>query len=305
VLRALAAVVALLPWRALRALGALVGWLAGSVLRIRRAHVEEAMEAAGVEGAAREARAMYSSLGAGALELLWMSGRGAEAVAHASIDEGSRARWRGVLAGGRGVVIAASHTGNWDLAACAIAREVQLLVVTKRLRVRSLDRFWQRTRAAMAVGLAEARGALPRARAALRAGGAVAMMIDQVPASARHAVQAPFLGRVALADRAPAALAAAAGAPLVVAASRRDARGEHVLHVLDVLEPPREGRRAWIDDATRRATSALDVFVRAHPSQWLWLHRRWKRLDRAPRPGMLRTPCRTPSSSRAGASRAA
>ena len=39
-LRALAILVAGLPWRALRLPGALLGWLAGSVLRIRRGHVE-------------------------------------------------------------------------------------------------------------------------------------------------------------------------------------------------------------------------------------------------------------------------
>ncbi len=102
------------------------------------------------------------------------------------------------------------------------------------------------------------------------------MMIDQVPASPRHAVTVEFLGAKAHADRAAAALAAASGAPLVVAASRRDERGRQVLQVLDVLLPPHRATRAWIERATRDATSALEAFVRRHPSQWLWLHRRWK-----------------------------
>ncbi|HTQ49024.1 MAG TPA: lysophospholipid acyltransferase family protein [Polyangiaceae bacterium] len=281
-----------------RALGALLGWLAGSVLRIRRTHVEQSMRAAGIDAPEREARAFYAELGLSAIEFLRLALRGPRALSHVEIDEPSRARWRDALARNHGVVVAASHTGNWDLAACAVAREVELLVVTKHLSVRWLDRFWQSTRAALGVRLADAAGAMARARETLRRGGAVAMMIDQAPSRAQNAVSVEFLGRTAHADRAAAALAASAGAPLVVAASRRDELGRQIVEVLDVLLPPRRAGRAWIERATREATRALDAFVRRHPSQWLWLHRRWK--------PMLASPCRTtPSSSPAGASTAA
>lgn len=280
-----------------RALGAALGWLAGSVLRIRRAHVEHSMRVAGIDRPERAARGFYAELGTSAVEFLWLALRGARALSHVDIDARSRVRWREALALNRGVVVAASHTGNWDLAACVVAREGELLVVTKHLSVGWLDRFWQSTRGALGVRLADAAGALARAKETLRRGGAVAMMIDQVPASARHAVPVEFLGAPAHADRAAAALAASSGAPLVVAASRRDEHGRQVLEVLDVLLPPPRAARAWIERATRDATRALDAFVRRHPSQWLWLHRRWK--------PMLAAPCRTtPSSSPAGASTA-
>jgi Kdo2-lipid IVA lauroyltransferase/acyltransferase len=282
-----------------RVLGALLGWLAGSVLRIRRAHVERAMRAAGVEQPSRQARAMYRALGTSVFEFLWMAARGVAVLDVVTIEPASRARWAQALSEGRGVVVAASHTGNWDLSACAIAREVELLVVTKRLSVRWLDRFWQATRAKLGVRLTEASGAVGRAREVARRGGAVAMMIDQVPL-VRHALPVAFLGQSAHADRAPAAMAAAAGAPLVVAVGRREPSGRHLLHVLEVLTPPSRPTRVWIDEATRRATRELERFVLAYPDQWLWMHRRWK--------PMLAAPCktgRTPSSSRAEASRAA
>jgi KDO2-lipid IV(A) lauroyltransferase len=263
------------------------------------------MRAAGIAAAAEQARGMYRALGASAVEFLWMAAGGARAFEHVRIEAGSSGPWRAALARGRGVVVAASHTGNWDLAACAVARDVELLVVTKRLHVRWLDRFWQRTRAAQGVRLADPSGALKRARETLARGGAVAMMIDQVPSAAKHGIVVEFLGRPALVDRAAATLAARAGAPLVLAASRREPGGEHVLHVLGVLLPPTRAPRAWIDMATVTATRALDRFVREHPSQWLWLHRRWKRLDPPPRAGMLGEPCPTRSSSPVAASRAA
>jgi len=99
-LRWLAAVVAILPWAALEPVGALLGWLAGSVLRIRRAHVEQAMGAAGIEDASGSARGMYRALGASALEFLWLTRRGNEATRHVRID----AEQRGDLTSDQAVV---------------------------------------------------------------------------------------------------------------------------------------------------------------------------------------------------------
>jgi KDO2-lipid IV(A) lauroyltransferase len=278
-LRALAAIVGCLPWTALAFPGRMLGWLAGTVLRIRRDHVEDAMRAAGIEGPRRQAAAMYASLGRSAFEFLWLAGRGGagvEALAYVGIDPASEGVWRALGADRGGVVLAASHTGNWDLAAIAAARDGELLVVTKRLRVASLDGLWQSTRARLGVRLCEARGAMAESRGVLARGGAVAMMIDQVPSHPRHATAVTFLGRRALADRAPAALAASTGAPLVVVAARATQGGRHVLSVLDVHRPPRRAGPAWVEEATRASTASLEAFVLAHPSQWLWMHRRWK-----------------------------
>jgi KDO2-lipid IV(A) lauroyltransferase len=301
-----------LPWKALGPAGAVLGWVAGSVLRIRREHVHAAMRGAGVAEPAREARAMYRSLGQSVFEFLWLASRGTDATAHVTLAPASRTAWSDAVAQGRGVVIAASHTGNWDLAACAMARETELLVVTKHLRAAGLDAFWQATRVRQGVSLvstasiasaasmvsaasmasmasmasvapaAPARGTFAHSLDVLSRGGTVAMMIDQVPDSTLHATALDFLGRAAFVDRAPATLAARAMAPLVVAASRRAPSGRHELYVLAVLTPPPRPGRDWIEQATRQAAQALDQFVRAYPSQWLWLHRRWKR----PPPGV-------------------
>jgi KDO2-lipid IV(A) lauroyltransferase len=243
-------------------------------LRIRRAQVEAAMKRAGVARPAQEARAMYGALGAGAVELLALS-RDHGVLANVAVDAASRERWSEAVRARRGVVLAASHTGNWDLAACAIAREIELVVVTKHLSAGSLDAFWQKTRAARGVHLVDAGGAIAVAREAIARGAAVAIMIDQVPVARRHALEVDFLGAAAFVDRTAATIAATTGAPLLVTAAERTTTG-HLLHVLAVLEPPRRGRRAWIDGATRDATRALERFVLAHPRDWLWLHRRWR-----------------------------
>jgi lauroyl/myristoyl acyltransferase len=55
-----------------------------------------------------------------------------------------------------------------------------------------------------------------------------------------------------------------------VAFPRREADGTHLLEVAEVLAPPAEGAGpAWVDEATRRASAALEAFVRGRPEQWL------------------------------------
>jgi KDO2-lipid IV(A) lauroyltransferase len=276
----LARIVARFPFRFMRAFGVPLAWLSGSVLRVRRAHVEESLRRGRCSEPARAARRMYRSLGAGVMELLWLSARPTEALAPvASLEPASRGALDAALARGRGVVLAASHTGNWELAACTMARSLDLLVVTKPIRDKGIDRFMRRARTKHGLRLAAPEGAIVAARETLARGGCVAMLIDQVPEALAHGVPLDFMGETALADRAPAALAACSGAPLVVVAFRRDERGRHVIRVLRVLFPPPRERRAWIVRATNEANAALEAFVRAYPSQWLWLHKRW----RAPR----------------------
>jgi KDO2-lipid IV(A) lauroyltransferase len=231
------------------------------------------MTRAGIEP--RVAPEMFASLGTSAIELLWIAARPRSLAEYTEIEPNSSQEILRARREGRGIVFAASHTGNWDLAACAIAREVPLMVVTKRLSASWVDAFWQSSRAAYGVTLVEAAGAMRKARTHLANGGAVAMMIDQVPDDTKHAIQAPFLGANAWVDRAPFALAARTGAPLMVSAAHRRARTQS-LEVIDVLRPPERGRSEWIAEAATRATASLDAFVRAHPTEWLWMHRRWK-----------------------------
>jgi lauroyl/myristoyl acyltransferase len=276
-------VVARLRFSALAGPGKVLGFVAGSILRIRRRPVEVAMRRAGVGAPAPHVRALFCGLGQGALELLWLAGasrqRGEEALArHVRLDMGAL---DGALAAGP-VVLAATHTGSWELAAYAAARALaarkrRLVVVAKPVSSPAFHGFMMRLRVRFGLSVVAPAGALRAARRALSRGDVVAMPIDQVPDRARHGERLPFLGEHAWVDRGPATLAARAGAALVVtAAERRGAR--QVVRVLAVIHPPAAGEsaQAWIGEATRKATAALEAFVEDEPGAWLWLHRRWR-----------------------------
>jgi Kdo2-lipid IVA lauroyltransferase/acyltransferase len=283
-LLAMAALWLLTPWRLVRAGGALVGAAAGSVLRIRRREVEDRLRAAGFADEHRVASDMYASLGAGLLELLWISAPGRRDLrgkvrlsARAEELLASLALPPGGLAPS-GAVVATAHVGNWDLAACAVAERAPLFVVSKRLSIRWLDATWQRLRARRGVRLLPVEGAVKGSLSALGRGALVAMIIDQAPERPRGALKLPFLGHDAWHDLAPATVAARSGKPLVLALGKRLADGTHLVDTPLCLHPPPRADRAWIEAATGEMVSALEAFIRENPAQWLWLHRRWKPL---------------------------
>jgi KDO2-lipid IV(A) lauroyltransferase len=104
----------------------------------------------------------------------------------------------------------------------------------------------------------------------------VAMLIDQAPERSRAVIEMPFLGAIAQVDLAPALVALRARAPLVLALPWRRADGTHALHIAAIVRPPARAGRGWAIAAMRRVTAELEAFVREHPAQWLWMHRRWK-----------------------------
>ncbi|HEX3598475.1 MAG TPA: lysophospholipid acyltransferase family protein [Polyangiaceae bacterium] len=251
----------------------LLAVIVGDVLRVRRAHVESAMERANVANPRETARAMYRSLGRGLVELLGM------AFSHPRRRLSARFPWSAIealAAEPNGAVIATAHTGSWDLVACAVATRAPLTVITKRLSIGVLDGVWQRLRRARGVRLVEVGAAARSTSAALANRELVAMLVDQAPERSRGAIRIPFLGALAWVDLAPALCAMRSRAPLVVAFPRRLADGLHTVEIAAVLRPPLTPRRRWAIDAMTEATRMLEAFVLEHPEQWLWMHRRWK-----------------------------
>jgi KDO2-lipid IV(A) lauroyltransferase len=57
--------------------------------------------------------------------------------------------------------------------------------------------------------------------------------------------------------------------------SRREG-GRHVFEVLRPLAPPPSGDRAWLAETAQALNDFLGDFIRRHPDQWMWSHRRWK-----------------------------
>lgn len=192
---------------------------------------------------------------------------------------------RSAVESGRGVVIATGHIGNWEIMGAATAQlGLPLNVIARRINDERLNRMVidLRDSAGVRTIMRESADSAKEILRALRRGEMLALLIDQDIDVDGAFVD--FFGRPSWTSTGAAALALRTGALFVAAAAQRTAIGRHVVRVREVeidLDAPRE--RAIID-ATQRATSYLEEWIRERPEQWAWLHQRWRTQERQDEP---------------------
>ena len=171
--------------------------------------------------------------------------------------------------GGKGVIIAGAHTGNFDLSALALATyglEIQVLGLAApptggfnlmdQMRARAGVRL-------TSVSIPALREAIRR----LRAGGIVLTGVDRPVGDAGQWVE--FFGRPAPLPTGHVRLALKTDAAILVAGAYRDPQRGHGVRLSPPLEMVRTGDSA--DDLRvnlRRVTVWLEKFIRAWPEQW-------------------------------------
>jgi Kdo2-lipid IVA lauroyltransferase/acyltransferase len=176
------------------------------------------------------------------------------------------------LRAGRGVLVATGHLGNWELSAFAHAWLTEPMnVVVRPLDNPLIDVLIQRRRELSGNRSISKREIARPILKALAANQAVGILIDQ-NWTADTGVFVDFFGAPACTDAGFAKLAARSGAPVIPGfafCSREERR-----YVLRFYPPVPITGDAARDTAALQA--AFESIVRAHPSEWLWIHRRWK-----------------------------
>ncbi len=87
-----------------------------------------------------------------------------------------------------------------------------------------------------------------------------------------------FFGHRARTTPIAAILARRYGIPILPVLSRRLADGRHLLAILPPLPRLETSRpKADVLRLVQLQTRIIESWVRRHPDQWLWLHKRWKK----------------------------
>ena len=279
-----------LPGRAAVGLGAGLAAAAHSPFRIRLGIVEEQIAAAfpdrGAAWVRETARASYRHFGREAAEIVRLNvGGRRDLLDRISGAEEARRTFASGGAPGLGAVIVTGHLGNWEAAGAAVSSlGMPLAAVVKRQSNPRFDHLLLESRRALGIEpiyMEDARTAMPDL---IRSGTSVALVADQD--ARRRGIFVPFLGRPASTFRGPARLSLATGAPLFFGAAIRDGDGYRA-----VVEPVISGlsNSEAEADLTAKWVARLETWVRRHPEQYFWFHRRWKTApeDAETRPGTV------------------
>jgi Kdo2-lipid IVA lauroyltransferase/acyltransferase len=283
VVRALVAVVRVLPDALVRGLGAGLGLLVYGVDAAHRRVAIQQLQAAFPSRPAPEcraiARATFMHFGRSLMMMLKFSALDREAIRSRFEFEGLD-HLAAAEAQGKGVLLFSGHIGYWELLPIAhpLVLTPPMSVVARQLDNPLLNPILEGLRGITGNKVIYKQGAVRRILRNLEAGEAVGMLIDQF-ASTADAVSVDFFGRPAATTSAIASIALRTGAPLVPFFALPLANGRYRLILEHPVTLPAAGSPDPVRELTQRCTDVLEMYVRKYPHLWLWMHRRWREAE--------------------------
>ncbi|WP_237216370.1 lipid A biosynthesis lauroyl acyltransferase [Falsiroseomonas oryziterrae] len=252
-----------------------------SAHRIARENIDAAFPEKTAEERAAILRESWENLGRTASEYvhlgaLWDWDPERPNSGRIELDEASVARFIRLRDDGKPAILFAAHLANWELPAVAAQRNgLPSAALYRTPNNRAIARDILAMRSGVMGELISAGPAAPiRMMEALDAGLHLGMLVDQ---RFGRGPKIRFLGRTATANPLLARLARRFDVPVHGARAIRLPGNRFRLELTEAVTLPRDARGSVdVDAATQMINDIVADWIREHPGQWLWQHRRWR-----------------------------
>ena len=271
----LAALLARLPWSLQRALGRGIGRLLmalfGSRRRVAARNIALCFPELDATAQARLLRESFAELGIGLFEFAraWW---GSVAPMRGKVVVEGLEHLEAARAGGRGVIIISGHFMTLEIAARLMCEHAPLAGMYRPHDGAVMEWAVQRGRLRYATAMFTREELRPAIRH-LKQGGLLWFAPDQ-DTRRGDSVFVPFFGRPAYSLTSTHQLARLSGAAVLGFAHVRHDDGSYTLRLSPALE---DFPSADATADTARVMAAIEAMIRAAPTQYLWIHRRFKR----------------------------
>ncbi len=179
-------------------------------------------------------------------------------------------------ASGKPILFVSGHLGNFELSFVAIHHlGWNASVVSRRPNNRYIADWYANKRNAIGYDAQIPKGpeGMRQMVSVLKKGGNVGMLMDQ---RLTEGIPVPLFGREAMTVHTPAILAISHGAIIQPLAVRRNPGSRFTAVFHPPILPPGLGSEARDIFAITEALNAfVETEVRARPTDWLWMHKRW------------------------------
>lgn len=178
---------------------------------------------------------------------------------------------------GKGVVFVASHLGAFELQITSMAlRGLNFMVIGTPLKDEKLNELMWKHRNQNGTNYVERDKATFPMLKVLKAGGSVALLIDQDTKKVKSTF-VNFFGKECATPIGAAHLAMKTGAAVMPAFSHLGEDGLQHIEILPEITLQNTGNEeADIQYNTQIFTNAIEKRIRQYPEQWVWMHERWK-----------------------------
>ncbi|BAN45745.1 lysophospholipid acyltransferase [Metapseudomonas resinovorans] len=270
---------AMLPWRAVQAVGAAIGWLmwklpnrSRDVVRINLSKCFPEWSPAELDARVGQSlQDIGKTFTESACAWIWPAEKSIGLVREV---EGLEVL-REALASGKGVVGITSHLGNWEVLNHFYCAQCKPIIFYRPPKLKAVDDLLQKQRVQLGNRVAPStkEGILSVIKE-VRKGGAVGIPADPEP-SLSAGVFVPFLGTLALTSKfVPGMLAGGKARGVFLHALRLpDGSGFKV-----ILEAAPEGMYSEnVEEGVAAMSQVVEKYVRAYPTQYMWSMKRFKK----------------------------
>ena len=173
---------------------------------------------------------------------------------------------------GKGIVLAISHIGNWELLAQInyLMPWLKCATIYQAIRNKRIDDLINRDRREKGVDTFDRKRGVAKAVALLREGGLVGVLVDQHSGDA--GVWMPFFDSLASTSPLAASLATGTGAAVLPCAIHTDGFAHWRIVFSDEIVYQSDDSNAL----TAAINRELENQIRRSPADWFWVHNRWK-----------------------------
>ena len=178
---------------------------------------------------------------------------------------------------GNGVLCVSGHCGNWELVSLSFKQHLDenVWAIARKQNNPYLNSIIEKMRMGYGNKVIYNKAALRPILSVIKNKGVIGMLTDQA-VFADNGALIEFLGRKAWANKAPVVIARKTGVPIIPVFGYRD-NDRHVLTYYPEYTLCGDRSEDGVGQDIQALSRYLEEFVCAHPADWYWVHRRWKR----------------------------
>ncbi len=225
------------------------------------------------------ARQVFINFARGAVEFFYLLSLSRDEI-NAMVDVEGLERLDDALAEGKGCIVITAHYGNWEL----LARKMAILGYKANVIARDSDDpgmtgIANRIRENGGYKVFDRDQPIIGAFRCLKNNECLGILPDQ---NESNGIFVDFFSRPAATAIGPAVLSLRSGAPVLAMFAPRQPDGRYRVIVYPRIDfEPTGDEERDIRELTARITSIIECEIRNNPTQWLWLHDRWKKSEEA------------------------
>lgn len=256
-------------------LGALVYYLAPQQRELACEHLRDCLTFPDERRVKAVAKRCFENLGKTVVEFMQLPRLNKQQIQQYVTFEGVE-HVQQALARGKGAIILTGHFGNWELLAASISATVAPLTpIVRELRSARLNALVSSYREKGGYTTIDRDTGVRHALRCLKRNELLGIVADVD--TAVSGVFVDFFGRRAYTPYSPVAIALKTGAAILPTFIVRQPDGSH--HA--IIEPPLALKRTSMKEKdlvvnTQKFTKIIESYIRRYPTQWIWMHRRWK-----------------------------